>query len=63
MARVSPGFVRFLLIIGVLASWEAFTRITAASPIIIAPPSAVLWQMLKIVTLQSNVPVSTGTLG
>jgi NitT/TauT family transport system permease protein len=56
MRRLSPAVARALLVLVLLALWEIFTRLSSVSAILIAPPSAILWQMVKILVRASNVP-------
>jgi NitT/TauT family transport system permease protein len=56
MLKLSPTAARFAFIAGVLIVWEAFARLTSVSPILIAPPSAVLWQVARVLTATSTVP-------
>ena len=48
MRRLSPAVARALLVLVLLALWEIFTRLSSVSAILIAPPSAILWQMVQI---------------
>jgi NitT/TauT family transport system permease protein len=52
----SPGFGRTVLIVLVLVAWEAFARLAGVNKILIAPPSEVLWQVVKIFATASDVP-------
>ena len=56
MGRLLPALARALLVLVLLALWEVFTRLSSVSVIIIAPPSAILWQMVQIIARTSNVP-------
>lgn len=56
MPRVSPAVARTIIVIGALVVWEVATRLSSASRILVAPPSDILWQFVKIVTATSNVP-------
>jgi len=56
MRPISPALARTALVLGVLAVWEASSRFTSVSPILIAPPSEVLWQVVRIVSTYSSVP-------
>ena len=56
MLKSSPTAARVAFIFGVLVVWEAFARLTSVSPILVAPPSAVLWEMARIITATSTVP-------
>jgi NitT/TauT family transport system permease protein len=48
--------MRLAIVLALLALWELTTRLAALSPILIAPPSLILWQMIKIIAATSNVP-------
>jgi len=52
----SPAAARLGLVVCVLLLWEGFCRFGDASPILIAPPSAILWQMVRILAAASAVP-------
>lgn len=56
MLKLTPTLARFLLVLVLLALWEMFTRLSSVSVIIIAPPSAIVWQMIEIIARASNVP-------
>jgi len=56
MRKLSPALARLLLVLVLLALWEIFTRLSSVSVIIIAPPSAIVWQMAQIIIRASNVP-------
>jgi NitT/TauT family transport system permease protein len=56
MRKLSPALARLLLVAVLLVLWEVFTRLSAVSVIIIAPPSAIIWQMVQILIRASNVP-------
>src|SRR5262249_50286687 len=56
MRKFSPALARLLLVLVLLALWEVFTRLSSVSAILIAPPSAILWQLVQIVARASNVP-------
>ena len=56
MLKLSPAAARAAFVLCVLVLWEAFSRLTSVSPILIAPPSAVFWQIVQIVTTYSSVP-------
>jgi ABC-type nitrate/sulfonate/bicarbonate transport system permease component len=56
MGKLSPALARLLLVLVLLALWEIFTRLSSVSAILIAPPSAILWQMVQILIRASNVP-------
>lgn len=53
---ITPAVARLIFICGVLLVWEAACRLTSVSPILIAPPSEVLYQMARIVLGLSDVP-------
>jgi NitT/TauT family transport system permease protein len=48
--------MRLLIVLALLVVWEVVTRVAPLSPILIAPPSAILWQLVKIIASASNVP-------
>jgi NitT/TauT family transport system permease protein len=52
----SAAAARLGLVVSVLLLWEGLCRFTDASPILIAPPSEILWQMVRIVAAASSVP-------
>lgn len=54
--RPSPMAGRLAVIVGVLAVWEAFARLSTISPILAAPPSVVLLQVARIIVGMSTVP-------
>ncbi|HEX4193467.1 MAG TPA: hypothetical protein VHY80_10225, partial [Stellaceae bacterium] len=54
--KLSPALARLLLVLVLLGLWEIFTRLSSVSPILIAPPSAIIWQMVQILIRTSNVP-------
>jgi NitT/TauT family transport system permease protein len=56
MSRPSPTVARLAFIVGLLIAWEAFARFASVSPILIAPPSAVLLQLTRIIADASTVP-------
>jgi len=56
MHKLSPALARLLLVLVLLVLWEIFTRFSSVSVILIAPPSAILWQMAQILIRASNVP-------
>ena len=56
MRKLTPALARVLLVLVMLALWEVFTRLSSVSAIIIAPPSAILWQMVEIIVRAGNVP-------
>jgi NitT/TauT family transport system permease protein len=56
MRKLSPAAARWMLIVAVLILWEAYCRFTDASPILIAPPSKVLWAMLHIGFTGGSIP-------
>ncbi|HEY1503099.1 MAG TPA: ABC transporter permease [Stellaceae bacterium] len=56
MGKLSPTLARTLLVVALLALWEVFTRLSSVSAILIAPPSAIIMQMVQILVRTSNVP-------
>jgi NitT/TauT family transport system permease protein len=56
MPKLSPTAARLAFILSVLIVWEAFARLTSVSPILVAPPSAVMWQVARIIAGMSTVP-------
>ena len=56
MRKFTPALARFVLVLVLLALWEIFTRLSSVSVILIAPPSAILWQMVQILVQASTVP-------
>ena len=56
MRKLSPALARLLLVLLLLALWEILTRLSSVSVILIAPPSAIIWQMVQILLRASNVP-------
>lgn len=56
MCRFSPPVARLVVIAGLLLLWEAFARLTSVSPILVAPPSAVLWETAHIFMGTSTAP-------
>jgi NitT/TauT family transport system permease protein len=48
--------MRTIIIVGVLVVCEITAQLSSASRILVAPPSEILWQVVKIVTVTSNVP-------
>jgi NitT/TauT family transport system permease protein len=56
MRRLSPPLARLLLVLVLLGLWEIFTRLSSVSAILIAPPSAIIGQMVQILIRTSNVP-------
>jgi NitT/TauT family transport system permease protein len=54
--KVPPLAARLIIVLVLLALWEVITRVAGLSPILIAPPSLILWQMIKILANLSNVP-------
>jgi len=55
-ALVSPGAARSGVVVLVLIAWEAFARLAGVNKILIAPPSEVLWQIVRIFATSSDVP-------
>lgn len=56
MPNLSPAVARLAFVLCILVLWEAFSRLTSVSPILIAPPSEVLWQIVRIISTYSLVP-------
>jgi NitT/TauT family transport system permease protein len=56
MRWLSPSVARALLVLALLGLWEVMTRLSSVSAILIAPPSAIIRQMVEIVARASNVP-------
>ncbi len=56
MRKLPPAIARLLLVLVLLALWEIFTRLSSVSAILIAPPSAILYQLVQIILRASNVP-------
>jgi NitT/TauT family transport system permease protein len=56
MRRFSPALARLLLVLVLLGLWEVVTRLSSVSAILIAPPSAILGQMVQILIRTSDVP-------
>jgi NitT/TauT family transport system permease protein len=56
MHRLPPALARLALIVALLGLWELFTRLSSVSPILIAPPSAIVWAMIRIVAIPGSVP-------
>ena len=56
MRNVSPLVARLAIVLVLLALWEVLTRLAGLSPILIAPPSVIIWEMVKILANASNVP-------
>lgn len=48
MPKPHPAVARTAFIVLMLILWEAFCRIVPTSPILIAPPSRILWEMVQI---------------
>ncbi len=48
MHRVPPALTRLALILALLAVWELATRLTSVNVILIAPPSIVLWEIVRV---------------
>ncbi len=55
-ALVSPGAARSVVVVLVLIAWEAFARLAGVNKILIAPPSEVLWHIVRIFATSSDVP-------
>ena len=56
MLKPSPAAARLAMILGLLVLWEALSRLAPVNPILIAPPSDVLWRIVRIVSTYSQVP-------
>lgn len=56
MLNFSPAVARLAFVFCILVLWEALTRLTSVSPILIAPLSDVLWQIVRILSTYSSVP-------
>lgn len=56
MLNFSPAVARLAFVLCILVFWEALTRLTSVSPILIAPLSDVLWQIVRILSTYSSVP-------
>jgi NitT/TauT family transport system permease protein len=56
MKRTSPAVARAMIVLCVLVFWEISTRFSSTSRILVAPPTEILWQVMKIVATTSNVP-------
>ena len=56
MRRLPPAVARLGFVFCVLLLWEGFARLTGVSRILLAPPSDILWQMVRIVAAASSVP-------
>ncbi|MGN6462659.1 MAG: ABC transporter permease [Pseudolabrys sp.] len=56
MRRVSPTAARTIIVIGVLVLCEILAQLSSASRILVAPPSEIFWQLIKIVMTTSDVP-------
>jgi NitT/TauT family transport system permease protein len=54
--RISPAVARTIIVLGALVLFEIMTQLSSASRILVAPPSDIFWQLIKIVTTTSNVP-------
>ena len=54
--KMRPALARWGLVVAVLIVWEAVDRMAALSPIIIAPPSAVLTQIVRTFLGDQTVP-------
>jgi NitT/TauT family transport system permease protein len=55
-AITSPAAARSALMLAVLVAWELFARFGGVNKILIAPPSEVVLQLVRIVAGQSDVP-------
>lgn len=56
MRNVPPGLARLGFVIALLLVWEGACRLAPYNPILIAPASEILWQIVRIVSGQSAVP-------
>lgn len=54
--KMRPALARWGLVVAMLIVWEAVDRMAALSPIIIAPPSAVLTQIVRTFLGDETVP-------
>ena len=54
--RVPPVLARWAIILAVLALWEAGTRLSSVSSLLIVPPSLVLWNVARIAVEAGAVP-------
>jgi ABC-type nitrate/sulfonate/bicarbonate transport system permease component len=54
--RISPAVARTIIVIGALVVCEIMTQLSSASRILVAPPSDIFWQLIKIVAATSDVP-------
>src|SRR3990170_3631502 len=53
---MSPNLARYSFILLILVVWEGFVRLGTVSPILVAPPSIVIWHIVKIVSTYTTVP-------
>jgi NitT/TauT family transport system permease protein len=56
MLRISPAVARMILVLAALVLCEILTQTSSASRILVAAPSEIFWQLIKIVATTSNVP-------
>jgi NitT/TauT family transport system permease protein len=56
MSRISPAITRSLLILLVLAALELATHFSSASRILVAPPSQVIWEVVRTFVVPDAVP-------
>lgn len=56
MQKYGPAIARLAFIVSVLIIWEGLARLTAISPILLAPPSAIFRQVVLILAGQSDAP-------
>jgi NitT/TauT family transport system permease protein len=56
MRKLPPAIARLALVLALLGLWEVLTRLSSVSVILIAPPSVILSQIVRIVAASSNVP-------
>ncbi len=63
LAALRPGVARAAFLLAVLFAWEAACRLAPVNKILIAPPSEVIWQFLRIMFDASSVPNFYANLG
>ena len=56
MKRINPAVTRAAIVLCGLVLWEISTRFSLTSRILVAPPTEILWQVMKILATTSNVP-------
>jgi NitT/TauT family transport system permease protein len=54
--RVPPVLARWAIILAVLVLWEAGTRLSSVSSLLIVPPSLILWNVARIAVEAGAVP-------